>query len=146
MKRAFAGADDVAQRLERLVERDVAVVAVALVEVDVVGAQPRERAVDLPEDLLAREPSVSVGHLAEHLRREHVRIARPRLKHLAEELLRTAAGIDVRRVDEVDSGVECCVDARLGLGALDRTAVRQPGAEADIGDVEVAVAEPPVIH
>ena len=124
----------------------VAVVAVALVEVDVVGAQPRERAVDLLEDLRAREPAVAVGHLAEHLRREHVRVARPRLEHLAEELLRPAARVDVRGVDEVDAGVERRGDARLGLVAFDGAAVGQPGAEADLRDVELAVAESPVLH
>ena len=37
------------------------VVAVALVEVDVVGAEPRERRVDLLQDLRAREPAVAVA-------------------------------------------------------------------------------------
>ena len=82
---------DLGERLHRLLERRVPVVAVALVEVDVVRAQPRERDVDLLEDLLAREALVGVGHRAEELRREDVRVARSAVEHLAEELLRAAA-------------------------------------------------------
>ena len=52
------------------------VVAVALVEVDVVGLQPLQRAVDLLEDLLAREPAVARPHREVDLRRQHVRVAR----------------------------------------------------------------------
>ena len=80
MYRALPARTTSVSAAERLLERDLAVVAVALVEVDVVGAQPRERGVDLLEDLRAREPAVAVGHLAVHLRREHVRVARSRLE------------------------------------------------------------------
>src|SRR4051812_37254547 len=92
--------------VHRLLERRLLVVAVALVEVDVVGAQPCERRVDLLEDLLAREAAVARRHGEVELRREHVRVARAAREHLAEELLRLAAAVDVRRVDEVDALVE----------------------------------------
>ena len=82
---------DLGQRLHRLLERRVPVVAVALVEVDVVGAQPRERRVDLLQHLLAREAAVGVRHRAEELRREDVGVARAVGERLAEELLRLAA-------------------------------------------------------
>ena len=51
--RAARPHDDV-ERFEGLVERRLAVVAVQLVEVDVVGLQARERAVDRIEQVLAR--------------------------------------------------------------------------------------------
>ena len=44
---------DLGQRLHRLLEWRLLVVAMALVEIDVVGPQSRERGVDLLEDLLA---------------------------------------------------------------------------------------------
>jgi hypothetical protein len=44
---------DLRERLHRLLERRLLVVAVALVEVDVIGAQPGERGIDLLEDLRA---------------------------------------------------------------------------------------------
>jgi hypothetical protein len=45
---------DLGQRLHGLLERDVPVVAMALVEVDVVGAEPVQGGIDLREDLVAR--------------------------------------------------------------------------------------------
>ena len=38
----FAGADDVGEGLHRLLQRSLVVVAVSLVEVDVVGAEPAQ--------------------------------------------------------------------------------------------------------
>ena len=81
------------------------VVAVALVEVDIVRAQAREREVDLLEDLLAREAAVAVDREVE-LCRQHVRIARPIRQRPAEEFLGAAARVDVRGVDEVDPDLE----------------------------------------
>ena len=57
----LARLDDLGQRAHRLLERDGVVVAVALVEVHVVDPQPRERGVDLLEDLRAREAAVVPG-------------------------------------------------------------------------------------
>ena len=57
-------------------QRDAVVVAVALVEVDVVGLQAFQRSVDLLEDLLARQAAVARAHREVDLRREHVAVAR----------------------------------------------------------------------
>ena len=69
----LARLDDVVQRLHRLLDRGVGVEAVDLVEVDVVGAEPRERGVDLLEDRLARQalPARAVVHPDEDLGGEH---------------------------------------------------------------------------
>ena len=67
---------------------DRVVVAVALIEVDVVGVQPLQRRVDLLEDLRAREPSVARAHREEHLRREHVGVARIVAEDLAPDAAR----------------------------------------------------------
>ena len=95
----------------------------------------------------AREsPRSRFRHREVELRREHVRVARPRREHLAEELLRGAVRVDVRRVDEVDAGVERRVDARDRLLARNAAAEGQPRAEADLRDVQVARPELPVPH
>ena len=54
----LAGAHDVGEGEHRLLERRLVVVAVRLVEVDVVGAQPPQRAVDRLQDVLARQAAV----------------------------------------------------------------------------------------
>ena len=140
------GPDDLAERLHRLLERRRLVVAVALVEIDVVGLQAEQRGIDLLQDLRPRQPTVAVAHREVELRGEHVRVARPGAEHLAEELLRRAATVDVRGVDEVDPELEGAIDAGDRPVALDATAERQPGAERDLGDVEVARAEAAVLH
>src|SRR5439155_15704482 len=50
------------------------------------------------------------------------------------------------RVDEVDPDLEGLRDAGFGLSVRDAAAVGQPGAEADLGDVEIAGAESAVAH
>ena len=117
---------DLRERRERLRERHIVVVAVALVQVDVVGAQAGERRVDLLEDLAAGKPTVTVRHLAVDLRREDVRVARASLQDLAEELLGAPAGVHVRSVDEVDADLERLRDTGLGLFSVDAPAVGQP--------------------
>src|SRR5581483_5753574 len=87
-----------------------------------------------------------VRHPEVELRREHVGVARPVGEHLAEELLRAAARVDVGRVDEVDPDLERLRDARLRALAPDRAAVGHPRAERDLRDVEVARAELPRAH
>ena len=54
----LARPDDVGERLHRLLERRLVVVAVRLVEVDVVGLQPAQRAVDRLHDVLAGQAAV----------------------------------------------------------------------------------------
>ena len=54
----LALADDVGEGLHRLLERRLVVVAVGLVEVDVVGLQPLQRAVDRLHDVLAGQAGV----------------------------------------------------------------------------------------
>jgi len=48
----------------------------ALVQIDVLEPEPRERGVDLLEDLLARKPAVAVRHRATDLCRDDERVAR----------------------------------------------------------------------
>ena len=62
-------------------------------------------------------------------------------QNVAEELLRLAGGVDVRSVDEIDPELERLRDARFGPVVGDAAAVGEPGAEADLGDLEIAGAE-----
>jgi len=118
---------------------------VALVEVDVVGAQPCERGVDLLEDLLAREAALAVQR-EEELRRQHIGAPGPSRKDFAQELLGATGSVDVRSVDEVDPDLERFGDAGRRLLSSDAAAVGQPGAEADLRNLEVARAQAAVPH
>jgi hypothetical protein len=119
---------------------------VALVQVDVVGAQTAQRGVELREDLLAGQATAAVGHRPEELRGEDVRVAGAIGEHLAEEFLRLAARVHVRGVDEVDADLERLRDARFRSLAPDAAALGQPGAERELGHHQVARAEPPLLH
>ena len=97
--------------------------------------------VELREDLLAGEAAAAVRHRPEELRGEDIGAAGAFGEDLAEKLLRLAARVDVRGVDEVDPDLERLRDARLGPLAPDAAAVGQPGAEGELGHHQVARAE-----
>src|SRR5207249_11799493 len=82
-----------------------------LVQVDVIGTEPSERALDLAGDPQSRVAVLVLTgpHLPMDLRRENDLIASP-LERLPDDLLSLAVGIDVRRVHDVDPGVERLVD------------------------------------
>ena len=54
----LAGADDIVQRLQRLLDRRIIVEAVDLIEIDIVDAEPGQAAVDAIHDVLARQAAV----------------------------------------------------------------------------------------
>src|SRR6185369_1258823 len=95
-----------------------------LVEVDVVEAEPLERAVDRREDVLPREPAaVLAGHRPPvDLRRDDVLLTHP--EELAEQPaghdLALAAVVDVGRVEEDDPAVYRALDDRLGGRLVER--------------------------
>ena len=105
----LARADDVGEGLHGLLQRRLGVVPVGLVDVDVVGPQPAQRAVDRLEDVLAGQAAV-VGalraggpvDLGEDLQ------ALPPLpgERLAEDALGLAVRVDVGGVERRDPGVE----------------------------------------
>ncbi len=133
------------QRLHRLLDRRVDVEAVALVEIDVVGLQARQRCVDLAVDLLRGQPAAPFDREVE-LGREDVLLARVLAEDLAPGALGRALAVDVRGVEEVDPGLERRPRAGFGVLALDAAGVGEPGAERDLAHLEVAAAEPPSIH
>jgi hypothetical protein len=109
-----------------------------LVEVDVVGLQAGQRGVDLLADLGRGEAAIVrvVGHLAEHLGRQDVAVARPAGEDLPPGGLGGAAAVDVGGVEEVDAGLEGGVGAGAGLVGLDAARVGQPGSEGDLRYLE----------
>ena len=108
--------------------------------------QSLQRRVDLLQDLGPRKTPILVTHREVELRREHVRVARAASQHIAEELFGGATPVDVRRIDEVEPEGEGAIDARRGAVVADPAAEREPGAEADLGDDQVAGAEAAVLH
>ena len=142
----FAVAHQVVHRTARFFQRCCTIVAMALIQVHVVGLQALQRGVDLLVDLLRRQPAVDGRHFEVHLRGEHVIGALVPGQHLSEQRLRRAAAVDVGGVDEVDPRVERRLHACLGLFALDPARIGQPRAEADLGHLDVAGAELAEVH
>jgi hypothetical protein len=79
--------DEVSERTERLLDIDVGLVAVDLVEVDPVGAEPFQRVLDLADDPAARDtPLVGViAHRPPRLGGEHDIIAPAAGERLADD-------------------------------------------------------------
>ena len=140
--------DKVVERAQRLLERRVRVRAVALVEIDVVRAEPLQGSVALLHDVLPREPAVvgAVAHREVDLRGEEVVVARDSLERAAGDLLGGSAPIHVRRVEEVDAELEGPVDAGDRPFVLDGAPVGEPRAEGDLRDLDAEVAELAVAH
>jgi hypothetical protein len=126
---------------------------VTLIEIDVVRAQPAQRAVDRVEDVLAGEPAVPrpIAHRAEALRGHHTLVPAP-FEPAPEDRFRPADGvepaaerIDVRRVEERDPTGRGAIEdrARRRLVALEP---ERHGAEADPGDRETGTAEACMAH
>src|SRR6185312_5158401 len=76
--------DRASKRLHRLLERRVPVVAVALVEIDIIRLKPLQRRIELLFDLLTGQPAVALGHREEELGGEDVGIPAAPLQRLPE--------------------------------------------------------------
>ena len=107
----FARAHDLAERAHRFLQRCVLVIAVALIEVDMIGLEAGQRGVDLLQDLLARKTPIVLAHRGEYLRREHIGVAGSSRERFAQKRLRGALAIGIRRIDEIDAEFKGAVDA-----------------------------------
>ncbi len=142
------GTDEVGERAERLVDVGARRGAVHLVEVDPVRVQAAEARLDLLHDPAARvaAPVRALAHPAVELRREHDLVAPPR-ERLPDDLLVLAGRVDVRRVDDVDPGVQCCVDDPDALGVVGvPPRAEHHRAEAQLADLDPGSTELPVLH
>ena len=146
-------ADENLHRLPDLFPRRLSVDVVHLVEIDVIGLQPLERAFAGLPDVKRGELRVvrSVAHWVVDLRREDDLLAPPAAlrEPASDDLLgppfAALPAVDVGGVEEVDPEVERLVhdDERVGLARL-RTEVHR--AEAKPADAETRATEADVAH
>lgn len=119
------GSDQVVRGRERLVQRGVPIPVVLPVQVDVVGAQAAQRALDLLHDRFAAGTAavrVAGEHATRESGRDHQPVAQSSVLVLvrADGLLGAASVVDVGGVDEVAAGSEVAVQeggGRLVVGA-----------------------------
>ena len=105
----LAGAHQIVERAQGLVERRERVEAVQLVEVDVVELQAAQAGLDLVDDMVSAL-AAAVGLLAHHaggLGGDDDLVARQfqRFERMADQRLGLAERVDIGGVDEVDAGV-----------------------------------------
>src|SRR5674476_1536941 len=148
------GLDHVVERFHRLFDRRLGVEAVDLVEVDVVGAQPGQRGVDLLHHRAARQALTAgpVGHLPEQLRRQDDVLAAGVLAdRVTHDLLARPGGVDIGRVPERDAQLEGLPEDRLsgilveGPAPLGRVAEAH-AAQTDPADLETRCSQADVVH
>src|SRR5436309_2245897 len=145
---SLAHPDQVLEGTQRLLDRSPGVRRVRLVEVHVVEPEAHQAPVHGVEDVLAREPRSQrpLPDPSHHLGRDHDLLARDRLERGPERPLRAPTGVDVGGVEQVDPELEGAMDDGTRLDVVDRAAVRGPGADRDLGDLEAGVAERAVVH
>ena len=99
----LAGANKIGEGVDRVLDVGVEVPAVQLIEVDPVGREAPQALVDRLHDPAARAAAaVRVGaHRHRELRGQHHLVATAG-EGSAEDLLRFAGGVGIRRLDEVD--------------------------------------------
>ena len=133
----------VGERLHGLFEGRFDVVAVRLVEVDVVGTEALERAVDRLHDVLARQAGV-VGALGTDgpvdLGEDLQGLAAPTGQRAPQNLLGGRVGVGVGGVEGGDARVEGRADAGLCGVVFDLRPVGQPVAVGDCGNLQAAAA------
>ena len=120
----LAGADQVVERAQRLVDRHGRLRAVDLVEVDIVGLQAAQRGLALGDDvaaIVAGGQDVVVVHAAVYLGRQHDPVALAvALERLADDLLAAATIVDVGRIQKVDPRSSArsmmAIDSSSGVG------------------------------
>lgn len=135
----------------RLGERSLSVGPVHEVEVDVVGAEVAQRALDLPHDVLERGVAVIAGGTGDqaNLGREQVALSVDAPERVADDLLGRAVAIARRGVDEVDAVIEHGADGGHAGGVIVLTkgvAADRPGAHSELGDVDIGILEVRVAH
>ena len=151
MWRILPSLHQLGERADGVLDRRVRVDAVLVVQVDVVGAEPPQRALDRGADVgraavEAPRAAAGVGDEAE-LGRQHDLVAAA-LHGPADELLVGVGAVDLGGVDEGDAEVERPVDGADRLGVVGAGAGvgvgHAHGAQADAGDLELA--EPRCAH
>ena len=154
MARTLPALTSCGMRRQRLLERRRGVVAMRLVEVDVVGLQPLQRVLDGAHDVgPAARPLLIRRHLHAALGGDdHLRAVAAGLEPVADDGLALAAAvaglpsrIDVGGVDAVEAGADKGVEQRE-RGLLVRRPAEHVAAEDERRDLQSASAELALLH
>lgn len=127
----LALADEIVERAQCLFHRSQRIIVVLLVEIDIVGLEPRQAGLDRVHDVAARGALLGAvgGHRLGIFCGQHDVLAAV-AEHGAEHRLRTAlAGIDVGGVEQRDTEIDRAVDhlaRRLQIGALAEIIAAEP--------------------
>ena len=115
----LAGAHELIERRQRLLDRRVVVLAVQLQEVDRLDAEPLERALDRLQKMLARRAVVvrAVAHRECRLGGNEQAVALA-LDRLAQDLFGEPGGIDVGGVEQAHAVIETDVDQSRRAGRV----------------------------
>ena len=145
----LAGADQVVERAQGLVDRDVGLGAVDLVEVDPVGLEAAQRRFALLDDVAARVALhvrvFGVHHAVDLRGQDDVVAAAVALERLAGHLFAAADAVDIGGIDEVDALIERLVDD--GVRVVGRgLAAEHHAAEAEAADLDAGAAEGSEFH
>jgi hypothetical protein len=146
------------QSAHRLLDRSQEIVAMNLVQIDMVGLQPAQTRLDRVHDVAAGGPDVIAARAdtAVDLGRDHHMLPRDLqvLQRLSEDLLALTLRIDIRGIEEIDPALDRCLDQLIGIrlanGADDfehSSAVPEGHrSEAQFRDQEARIAEGCVFH
>src|SRR5450830_1324816 len=142
-------ADHVGECLHGLFQGSLDVVAVRLIEVDVVRPEPGQGTVDRLEDVLAGQSYVVVPlgpRGAEDLGEDLQGLPALPFQGSAEDVFSHRVGVDVGRVERGDAHIQCRAHT-LGHHLVPHLGtVGEPVPIGDLGDLQTAVAEVSVSH
>src|SRR5665811_1345935 len=140
---------DVRERLHGFFKRRFEIVAVRLVEVDVVGSQSGQGTVDGLKDVFTGESDIVVSLGAggtKDLGEDLQRLAAFAGERVAEDRLGQGVGVDVSRVERADPRVQGCTDALGGDVVLDLGTMGEPVTVGDLRDLQTTVAQVSIFH
>jgi hypothetical protein len=149
----LARLDQRAIGFQRLLDRRIRIVAVRLVEVDIVGAEPAQRLVGCAQDVGFAETLLARRHLRADLGgNDHVGSLAAPLQPVADDGLRFPAmmarrpfGIDVGGVDEIEARVDEAVE-QPEAHLLVRRPAEHVAAEAERRDEQFRFSESALLH
>ena len=140
--------DDVGEGLHRFFQRRVVVVAVGLVEVHVVGAQPGQGTVDGFHDVLAGQPAVIPAFASREvdLGEDLDALAPLTGQRFTECLLRAGAGVGVGGVEGGNAQIDGLPDAGRRRVLVDLLTVGDPVPIGQFADVHAGGTKFAVFH